>query len=510
MTKTPLEKPVVEEVNPDDPWLCDKLERKAVADYLTPVIASIRQPFVVSLHSPYGTGKSFFLKCWKRDLELRGFKTVLFNAWETDFSQDALSAFMVSLKRQLAKDEDTKRKLVDLAKKAGGFARAKMAPALIKGLASKAVGTEAVDDITAGFKAIGLSEEALGDILSSAAVEALATQEVAENAMDAFRQYLEKIVADIVDQTPECDPDYLWENIEGRQKEDRRKLIIFVDELDRCRPTYAVEVLECIKHLFAVDGIVFVLAIDDEQMKSAIASTYGLRLDGEGYLRKFIDWQFLLPEPSGRAYGEFLYDYFKMDEIPVIKKEGSSRSEVADAVDLLSCGFGMSLRQISHVLTVARLTWVQLPDHVTGFCWLTVVVVGLEFCIPEAFKDAASDFIAAEGLLADIEKRLRVSSSLPLNWNDEIRNYFLKALMTTRSSSVIGARAIKLQDERLKFESEYPAKESKIRRLRKEEEGWYRLQKAADHLRKEFGTGNLSLVQVVQKRIAGAKGYVAT
>ena len=39
-------------------------------------------------------------------------------------------------------------------------------------------------------------------------------------------------------------------------------LFVFIDELDRCRPTYAIELLERIKHLLDIDGLVFILAMD--------------------------------------------------------------------------------------------------------------------------------------------------------------------------------------------------------------------------------------------------------
>ena len=86
--------------DPKDPWANDMLERKGVAEYLTPVIASINQPFVISLSAPYGTGKTYFLQCWQQDLQNQGFRAAYFNAWETDFLQNALFAFMAALKRQ--------------------------------------------------------------------------------------------------------------------------------------------------------------------------------------------------------------------------------------------------------------------------------------------------------------------------------------------------------------------------------------------------------------------------
>ena len=48
-----------------------------------------------------------------------------------------------------------------------------------------------------------------------------------------------------------------------------------VDELDRCRPSYAVELPEVVKHLFTVDGVVFVIAVNRAELTHSIRALYG-------------------------------------------------------------------------------------------------------------------------------------------------------------------------------------------------------------------------------------------
>lgn len=83
---------------------------------------------------------------------------------------------------------------------------------------------------------------------------------------------------------------------------DNKQLIIFVDELDRCRPSYAIELLERIKHLFNIPGILFVLALDKRQLSHSIAAVYGNGFDSDGYLRRFIDLEYNLLEPNIKEY----------------------------------------------------------------------------------------------------------------------------------------------------------------------------------------------------------------
>ncbi len=64
-------------------------------------------------------------------------------------------------------------------------------------------------------------------------------------------------------------------------------LFIFIDELDRCRPDYAIELLEGIKHLFGVKGIYFVVATNISQLSESVKAVYGSGFDGERYLKRF-------------------------------------------------------------------------------------------------------------------------------------------------------------------------------------------------------------------------------
>lgn len=78
--------------------------------------------------------------------------------------------------------------------------------------------------------------------------------------------------------------------------ENVEKLVIFIDELDRCRPTFAIEMLERIKHYFDDDRIIFIASINREQLICSISKFYGTNFDSTGYLDKFFDRNVYLPE----------------------------------------------------------------------------------------------------------------------------------------------------------------------------------------------------------------------
>ena len=78
--------------------------------------------------------------------------------------------------------------------------------------------------------------------------------------------------------------------------ENVQKLVIFIDELDRCRPNFAIEMLERIKHYFDDDRIIFVASVNREQLIHSISKYYGTNFDSTGYLDKFFDRNVYLPK----------------------------------------------------------------------------------------------------------------------------------------------------------------------------------------------------------------------
>lgn len=115
-----------------------------------------------------------------------------------------------------------------------------------------------------------------------------------KNSIKEFKDSLEKYVAESTDDRP---------------------VVFIIDEMDRCRPNYAVELLEQVKHLFNVKGIVFVLSIDKVQLGHAIRGVYGNdNINSDEYLRRFIDVEYSLPRPEKMAFINYLYGFFRFDE----------------------------------------------------------------------------------------------------------------------------------------------------------------------------------------------------
>lgn len=95
-----------------------------------------------------------------------------------------------------------------------------------------------------------------------------------------------------------------------------RKIILLIDELDRCKPLFAIKLLETIKHIFNVKNMSFVFALDMTQLSYSVEKVYGTKIDAAGYICRFFDYITKMPTPDTRTYIKYL-----MEKKPLIRKE---------------------------------------------------------------------------------------------------------------------------------------------------------------------------------------------
>ena len=82
----------------------------------------------------------------------------------------------------------------------------------------------------------------------------------------------------------------------------KNKMLIIIDEIDRCKPTFAIELLENIKHFYDDDRILFIVGTNNRQLSSLVQKVYGDKYDGSTYLDKFFDINLELPNNYMETY----------------------------------------------------------------------------------------------------------------------------------------------------------------------------------------------------------------
>lgn len=252
-------------------YLNDKFDREPEVLNIVELITKLSDPCTIAIDSPWGTGKTTFLKFLEAELQKKEIKVSYFNAWENDFDREPFLLILNHIIKQFSQEKDIKE-------------IKKIAIKVLKSIAVN--GSKAIVDLVApigiGNRLIEISEEA---------VSALAG-EVFDNFTKEEKEV--KLLQDKLSLLIEND----------------NKMVILIDELDRCKPSFCIELLERIKHIFDTPNIIFVLGTDLEQLGKAISGVYGESYNGQKYLERFFDFEINLNTPDYNKFWQSLSENY--------------------------------------------------------------------------------------------------------------------------------------------------------------------------------------------------------
>ncbi|NOR25895.1 MAG: hypothetical protein GQ542_16210 [Desulforhopalus sp.] len=247
----------------------DEYGRKGVADKINKLFSSEVNVSPMIIDGRWGQGKTEF--CYKliNQLEVSGISCVYIDAYRNDHIDDPLLMIFSAIVEHIG-DVEKKEKLIN-----------KAIPVLAFGL--KVVGKAA---ISWGLKQ---DTEVIAEDFEAA------VQKSCDAIFDAVAK---KLISDY--QEKEANLDAL--NKALRLATESEKLFIFIDELDRCRPSFSIEIIEKIKHVFDIPSITFVLVTNSEQLKASVNHIYGQHIDAGDYINKFINFTVRLNQYVGESY----------------------------------------------------------------------------------------------------------------------------------------------------------------------------------------------------------------
>lgn len=328
--------------------------RKEAGDTLTEFVKSANEPIVICIDAPWGQGKTTFLQMWEQDLKDKKIPVLYFNAWENDFSDNALTTLIGeisdSIKKITNKDNsDNAHKCLEGIKKYGTLMLKKALPAVLK------IGTAGILNLDT------VTEQTISNLTEAMAKEQIEHYEKAKIAFSSFKDSLASFAKTI-------------------SEEEKNPLVFIIDELDRCRPNFAIEILEKVKHFFNVKNIVFILGADKTQLGHAIRAIYGQGLDVSGYLRRFIDFNYTLPTPQKGDFVKVLFQRFGFNEYFVKKTHPHTKNEEQQALQLFADLFhiyDLTLREQEHCCSMLSIAIKMTPESVRLFplplCFLIVL-----------------------------------------------------------------------------------------------------------------------------------------
>mgnify|MGYP003112293950 CR=1 FL=1 len=312
--------------------------------------AGLSRSYVLNLDSQWGSGKTFFLKNLKHKISSNGHVAVYVDAWKDDHSNDPFLAVVTGIEQEIENfitGNSRLSSIIDAIQPVSHSAIRILGSGVKSGalhFLKKKVGQEAVEafaELVAGESdqdLSGVNSEAILDATNSSidvAGEAiLAGFKTSKTARASFRENLEDLI----------------EKLNGLSATEL-PVFVLIDELDRCRPSYAVELLEEVKHLFDVENLVFILATDTEQLAHAVSGLYGPSFDGRRYLSRFIDRTYSFKETdiptfvkhcfeiNGLSNGEFtipeeigIYNFLSK----AFERAGSSLRYIEQIMDYIS------------------------------------------------------------------------------------------------------------------------------------------------------------------------------
>ena len=279
------------------------MNRRDYGKFLSSYVRSQNTSMVLNLNGSWGTGKTYFLKqLYTEFLKSHSLPTIYIDAWSSDFSKDPLLVIISEFLEQL-------EALFISEKDSSSFDKIRTKNEIFKNLwrLTKKTYNGALD-IGAVYTASKLDDYDSTGLLKliehikvedSTHIGSVSEPVLGKSLTDNYKKQLNAIkdTRALLSRYSE----YIRDNNKGN-------IIVLVDELDRCRPTYAIEMLEVIKHFFDIDNFIFIIATDTEQLSHSIKSVYGNSFDGNEYLSRFFNRRAELPKVSESSFVQYLIE----------------------------------------------------------------------------------------------------------------------------------------------------------------------------------------------------------
>lgn len=300
----------------------DLLDRQRTINKWTERFIKNGKNLVLAVHAEWGMGKTFFAKQWYEYLKKLNYPICYIDAFENDFIDDPFKVITFSIVSQLKENKKIEEKL----------------------------DKEIQDFENEGKNYLWEAAKLTGKHTVQSLLSLLPLIKADKTADELIKIYKEEVYKD-----PYAEDDSYKIHVKnfkeklGKLVYNNKPLVVMVDELDRCKPSFAIELLEKLKHLYDVDNIIFVLFINEIELANIVKGYYGSELNGHEYLRKFIDIRAELPELNQEICRDFINEHTK-----VLINNFKYIDTSIDCIEELIKLFNFSLRDILQLINLAK------------------------------------------------------------------------------------------------------------------------------------------------------------
>ena len=327
----------------DEPAAEDSLDRGQIANALGRVISNCQPPLVIGLYGTWGHGKTSLMRQVESVLVAgengdQECVPVWFDAWQHQFDEEPVLALL----HTMVEVDELRDKL----------------------------GRRATKRLRRHLRTIG---DAFGGVVlrKAAAMTLGELRDMGDRSEDKRFLLRERQVRL---------REHFGKLIEEATDHGRRRLVFFIDDLDRCAPEQVLRVLEALKVFLNMDGCVYVLAVDQEALEGSIGLRYeGMEVSEAAYLDKIIQLPFQIPPISRQAMDQFVAELLPRS--------------LSDLAPHLVEGLGGNPRQIklfvNTFLLTSELAEERLGEGYKPDYLLSVLLI--QYRLPYVFKRATQD-----------------------------------------------------------------------------------------------------------------------
>ena len=380
----------------------NEFNRKPIAENIIRLLTSPIDLSPMVIDGGWGTGKTEFCQKLIRLMQQQhpDYQPVYIDAFRSDHSGEPLLALLAEIIKTCTPEDtseqpsEQRKNITRKIAKAARFGIKTVAKAAASHLLK-----QSTDDLAEEFQQIindGQDADSLAETVTDAAatiashtidatVEALLKEQIeAEKNLETLKACLKELAAD-------------------------KPIILFIDELDRCRPDYAVDMLEVIKHVFDVENVKVVLVTNTKQLRAAINHRYGVEVDAHKYLNKFLKYSFTLPDkvavPFEVERALVSVEYFKQlirkshiaDQLKDLIEENNIMSSISDMIE----GGHISLREVEQLVQVLEIYYSLSQELNRKLIWeykLPRIIAIFIFCFcPSLIDDINQNITKSQG-----------------------------------------------------------------------------------------------------------------
>ena len=376
--------------------------------------------FPMLVDGNWGTGKTVFCRrlenyinnhCYCSSDNQKHFQTIYIDAFENDHTDNPLFVLLSKIIECLNKQNNTD-KIQEITNNAG-----KVLWSFAKSIA-KAGGLGIVEAIVTSLIAELPKEEEFSKNILNESIKNIGsiTQQRIEQLFQNDEAKSESIAL-----LKQSLSDYAEEN----------PLVIFVDELDRCKPAFAMDMLEVIKHIFDIPNVKFIIFTFERQLEEAIKHRYGPHIDSQRYLDKFIRFRVQLPSQTYQS-GEFVFNTYRyleefMKQTPLISEHSQIKPILSDFLRFMISFHNISLRMAEMIIRYCNLYLrlkgrdsMDLDLEILLFYTIILYVINPELCMKIVNRKAApqeiSSFLGLENIISNNTALHGNTASLSTRW----------------------------------------------------------------------------------------------